>query len=108
MTTKKNIIYWLLIFCGIGVFYTLLQWFHADKIQSNYAICYGTWSTFEAQVTACGNIIKDSQKNYALIVSQLSWYAESASGAREKIRVVAQDFYSKNLSGTNVNFITTK
>lgn len=107
MTTKKHLLIgWLFILVWIvGIVYSILpKWTEAKKELSDKDICYGTWSTFEAQVTACGNIIKDSQKNYALIVSQLSWYAESASGAREKIRVVAKDFYDKNLSGTNVDF----
>ena len=89
----------------VWIVYSILpKWIEAKKELSDKDLCYGSGSTFEAQVTACGNIIKDSQKNYALIVSQLSWYAESASGAREKIRVVAKDFLSKNLSGTNVDF----
>ena len=107
MTTKKHLLIgWLFILIWIvGIIYSLSsKTTEAKKELSDNEICYGSGSTFEQQVTACGNIIKDSQKNYALIVSQLSWYAESASGAREKIRVVAKDFYDKNLSGTNVNF----
>ena len=107
MTTKKHLLIgWLFILVWIvGIIYSILpKWKEAKKELSDKDVCYGTWSTFELQVTACGNIIKDSQKNYALIVSQLSWYAESASGAREIIREVAKQFSDKNLSGTNVDF----
>lgn len=107
MTTKKHLLIgWLFILIWIvWIVYSILpKWIEAKKELSDKDLCYGSGSTFEAQVTACGNIIKDSQKNYALVVSQLSWYAESASWAREKIRVVAKDFYDKNLSGTNVDF----
>lgn len=110
MTTfAKKVIVWLFtLFLLWSIVYSvnniLSNWKEAKKELSDKELCYGTWSTFEQQVTACGNIIKESQRNYALTVSKLSWYAESASWAREKIRVIAKDFYDKNLSGTNVNF----
>jgi len=49
-------------------------------------------------------VIKQAQYEYNLALEIQKDNANIASWAREKIRVVAKDFYDKNLSGTNVDF----
>lgn len=76
----------------------------AKKELSDKELCYGSGSTFEQQVTACGRIIKNSQQLYPEIEKTLQEVANNASGARNQISKIAKDFYSENLSGTNVDF----
>ena len=107
MTTKKHLLIgWLFILIWIvGIVYSLpSKETEAKKELSDTQICYGSGSTFEQQVTACGMVIKQAQYEYNLALEIQKDNANIASWAREKIRVVAKDFYDKNLSGTNVDF----
>ena len=107
MTAKKHLLIgWLFILIWIvGIIYSLSsKTTEAKKEITDKELCYGSGSTFEQQVTACGRIIKQAQYEYNLAVLIQQDQANNASWAREKIRVLAKDFYDKNLSGTNVNF----
>lgn len=108
-TFAKEVIVWLFtLFLLWSIVYSvnniLSNWKEAKKELTNKELCYGTWSTFEQQVTACGMVIKQAQYEYNLALEIQKDNANIASWAREKIRVIAKDFYDKNLSGTNVNF----
>ena len=103
---KQLFIAWIIVFI-ISILYILSIVFIKNDVQAQPTdkdICYGTWYWFEQQVRACWNIIRNAQYNYTILVQQLSWYADSASWARERIRNSADDFFNTNLSWTNVNF----
>lgn len=104
LMTKKNTIILIAIVCIIIAVWLFTSNTNVKKEPTAYDICHWTWYWFEAQVTACGDIIKQAQYNYQHTVDLLSWYSNTASGARERIREVAKQFYDNNLSGTNVDF----
>jgi len=111
MTNKNYITYWLVAICAIVVIF--LMWYgltstEAKKELSDYDVCYGSGSTFEAQVTACWNVIKKEQRSYPRQEEKLKAIAESADNARNQISKITNDFFSKNLSWTNVDFIQPK
>ena len=105
--TNKNIITWLVIvwvITAVWLFVSFVSNTDAKKELSDKDVCYGSGATFETQVTACGRIIKESQKLYPEIEKALQEVSNNASGARNQISKLAKDFYSTNLSGTNVDF----
>ena len=106
--TKKTIIIVRIVYIVVIIVWYIISLFLPDNnVQAEptaYDICHWTWYWFEAQVTACGDIIKQAQYNYQHTVDLLSWYSNTASWARERIREVAKQFYDNNLSGTNVDF----
>lgn len=108
---NKHLITWLVIvwvITAVWLFVSFVSNADAKKELSDQEICYGTWSTFDLQVKACWRIIKQAQENYEKLQKELQKNANIASGTRLVISKVAQEFYDNNLSGTNVNFITTK
>lgn len=104
LMTKKNTIILIAIVYIIIAVWLLTSNTNVKKEPTAYDICHWTWYWFEVQVTACGDIIKQAQYNYKHTVDLLSWYSNTASWARERIREVAKQFYDNNLSGTNVDF----
>lgn len=109
--TKNYIPYLLVAICAIVVIF--LMWYgltntEAKKELSDYDVCYSSGSTFEAQVTACWNIIKSAQEAYPIKEKELRELATKAYDARNNIEALYIEFYSKNLSGTNVDFIQPK
>ncbi len=104
MTNKQHLlIWWILISLCVWIIF-LKPTTDAKKELSDKDVCYGSGATFETQVTACGRIIKESQKLYPEIEKTLQEVSNNASGARNQISKLAKDFYSTNLSGTNVDF----
>ena len=105
--TKKHLFIglWIIALGITAIVYSVLpKTTEAKKELSDNDVCYGSGSTFEQQVTACGRIIKNSQQLYPEIEKTLQEVANNASGARNQISKIAKDFYSENLSGTNVDF----
>ncbi len=97
---------WLVLIATTVV--AMLDTKEVKKELTDYDVCYGSGVSFEQQVTACGNVIKDAQNWYWFYKAKMDWLADQASGARNKIQEATKTFYDNNLSGTNVNFITTK
>lgn len=105
MTTRQIL---LTIVAGAILLLTWILIVRVSNVQaevevSNSDICYWEY-WFEEQVKACGNIVRESQEQYPILEAKLKAIAVQASGARNQISTKAKEFYSKNLSGTNVDF----
>ena len=115
LMTRKHLFIWLwaIVVWIIAIVYSVLpKNTEAKKELSDYEICYGSGSTFEQQVTACGNLIKEADTNYQDYSWQLAFVnAKIAQNSQEKkrsmdhIKDISKQFFDKNLSGTNVDFI---
>lgn len=118
LMTRKHLFIWLwaIVVWIIAIVYSVLpKNTEAKKELSDYEICYGSGSTFEQQVTACGNLIKEADTNYQDYSWQLAFVnAKIAQNSQEKkrsmdhIKDISKQFFDKNLSGTNVDFIQPK
>jgi hypothetical protein len=112
--TKKHLFIglWIIALGITAIVYSVLpKTTQAKKELSDNDVCYGSGSTFEIQVIACWNLIKEADANYQDYSWQLSFInqkiAENSSvkeRSRKHIQAITNDFFSKNLSGTNVDF----
>lgn len=107
LMTKRHLFIglWIIAIGITAIVYSVLpKTTEAKKELSDYDVCYWSGYTFELQVVACWNVIKKEQRNYPRQEEKLKAIAESANNARNQISKIAKDFYSENLSGTNVDF----
>lgn len=112
--TRKHLFIglWAIVVWIVAIVYSVLpKNTEAKKELSDYEICYGSGITFEQQVTACGNLIKEADTNYQDYSWQLAFInAKIAQNSQEKkrsmdhIKNISKQFFDKNLSGTNVDF----
>jgi hypothetical protein len=78
---KSSYIYLLLAVCFLAVV-TLLIYGRKDEVKtvvSDYDLCYGSGSSFETQVNACGNLVRISQEAYPIQEKKLIEIANNAS-----------------------------
>jgi hypothetical protein len=67
-------------------------------------LCQSVGVSFEDKINACGRVIKKAKTNYELLEKQIQNESKIASGARAEIIKARDAFYSKSLSGLDINF----
>lgn len=115
---NKHLITWLVIvwvITAVWLFVSFVSNTDAKVELSDQEICNGTWSTFEQRVEACGRVIAITDENYidyswqlAFVHQKIDQNSKVKKDAQEIILKHTKEFFSKTLTGLDVNFITTK